>query len=169
MEGNVVDTNVLVTANGQHPEACLLCLRQCVDLLESFTRRKRLILIDEGYLILNEYSRYASSSGQPGVGDAFLKWVYERHTNEAFVRRMPITPSEDRQSWRCFEEIPELEDLQGFDRSDQKFLAVALVFSGQRGCSSVIHNATDSDWRNFQEPIEKLGIRLHQLCPEALR
>ncbi|RMF25887.1 MAG: hypothetical protein D6765_09780 [Bacteroidetes bacterium] len=169
MEGNVVDTNVLATANGKNPEAGLHCQGQCVDLLLSFTQDRRLILLDEGYLILSEYSRYASSSGQPGVGDAFLKWLHEHQANPECVRWLSITPNDNRQSWRKFEEIPEKKGLKGFDRSDQKFLAVALVFSMQRGCSSVIHNATDSDWKNFQEPIEKLGIRLHQLCPEALR
>jgi hypothetical protein len=115
--------------------------------------------LDDKYLIFQEYRRYASPSGQPRIGDAFLKWLWTNHTNPQFCELVCITPTGDDR--RLFEEIPDQENLKGFDPSDQKFLAVAL----KSQFSATINNATDSDWEDFSEAIERLGIKIHQLCP----
>jgi hypothetical protein len=35
--------------------------------------------------------------------------------------------------------------------------------------TATINNATDSDWGNFSEAIQRLGIYIHQLCPDFQR
>ena len=57
---------------------------------------------------------------------------------------------------RGFDELPE----NTLDRSDRKFLAVAVV------SKAVILNATDSDWYHQQALLSRLRIRLRQLCPQ---
>ena len=46
-----------------------------------------------------------------------------------------------------------------FDRSDRKFLAVAV------SATAVILNATDSDWGEQHELMDALGVEVEHLCP----
>ncbi|TAK43157.1 MAG: hypothetical protein EPO28_06335 [Saprospiraceae bacterium] len=157
MGSNIIDTNVLAVANGRFDGISPDCLRSCQQFLG--TAHHQRISLDDKILIFKEYFRYASPRGQPGIGDAFLKWLWTNHANPELCELVSITPTGDDR--RLFEEIPGQEDLKGFDPSDQKFLAVAL---GSR-FTATINNATDSDWEDFSEAIEKLGIVVHQLCP----
>ena len=47
-----------------------------------------------------------------------------------------------------------------FDRSDRKFLAVAVV--GR----AVVLNATDSDWHERRALMDILRVEVTQLCPQ---
>ena len=47
-----------------------------------------------------------------------------------------------------------------FDRSDRKFLAVAVV------AKAVVLNATDSDWVEHEELMQSLEVQVDQLCPQ---
>ncbi|MCY4636784.1 MAG: hypothetical protein OXG04_20165 [Acidobacteria bacterium] len=49
--------------------------------------------------------------------------------------------------------------LDEFDRSDRKFLAVAVV--GE----AVVLNATDSDWHEHAALMDSLEVEVTQLCP----
>ena len=88
------------------------------------------------------------------MGDMFFKHVFNFQYHEDRVRRIAITPSADDR--RGFEELPE----NRLDRSDRKFLAVAVV------ANAVVLNATDSDWREHEALIETLGVEVDQLCPQ---
>jgi len=112
--GVVIDTNVLVVANQRHENASTHCVERCIDaLIESRNDR---VFIDDGQRILGEYRRHCSHSGQPGVGDAFFKWLWDNQGNTRHCRKVPITLHEGRE----FEEFPEDADLDGFDHSDRK-------------------------------------------------
>ena len=50
--------------------------------------------------------------------------------------------------------------MNSLDRSDRKFLAAAVV-----GHAAIV-NATDSDWSQQEELIERLGVTVRQLCPQ---
>ena len=77
----VVDTNVLIAANRENcPQATLECQLVCVYELQSI-EKNGVLVIDSEWHILKEYMRKVSSSGQPGVGDAFLKWVLQNQSN----------------------------------------------------------------------------------------
>ena len=95
----VVDTNVPLTANGGEDPKCILA---CIDALRELMRSGH-IVIDDKYLILKEYMHKLSPSGQPGVGDAFLKWVLNNQANVERCTQVPITP---RQHDQDFVEFP---------------------------------------------------------------
>ena len=112
------------------------------------------VAIDDSGLILEEYRRRLNLSGMPGVGDVFLKHVFNNQYRDDRIRRVSVTPSEDDR--RGFEELPE----NAFDRSDRKFLAVAVVGK------AVVLNATDSDWGEHEALIGSLEVEVTQLCPQ---
>ena len=70
------------------------------------------------------------------------------------LRRVAVTPSDDDR--RGFDELPE----NRFDRSDRKFLAVAVA------AKAVVLNATDSDWGEHESLMDELGVEVKQLCPQ---
>ena len=88
----VVDTNVLVIANGVNkaPQASLTCVLSCTQYLDNL-RKSDVLVIDLGWLILNEYKRNVCEKGQPGVGDEFLKWVLTNRTNPRHCEQVSIT------------------------------------------------------------------------------
>ena len=153
MTAYVVDTNVAMAANGRDTHADLECQLNCIEELESICRES-VIVLDDGDLIFEEYRNHLHFKGAPGTGDKFFKHVYDHKYGESRVRRVPITPCSDD---LCgYQELPENE----LDRSDRKFLAVAVVAQAE------ILNATDSDWSEQEALTRGLGVCVRQLCPQ---
>jgi hypothetical protein len=159
----IIDTNVLIAANGRD---CPQVTSQC----ESNTRqylydlqRKGTILIDNQRLILSEYMRKVNQTGEPGIGDRFLKWILRNQANIKHCEQVTIHSifSPDNNE---FEEFPNDPELEKFDRSDRKFVAVALASIDR----PPIINAVDSDWLEFYEPLVKNGIKIQFLCPDVV-
>jgi hypothetical protein len=119
------------------------------------------IVLDEGNWILSEYQDNLRSDGQPGVGDAFLKWVYNYQWNPQWCDRVRITPTEDGTS---FSEFPDDPDLKGFDRSDRKFVAAARAHPE----SPPILNAVDTDWWLFRAALVRNGVHVEFVCPQDI-
>ena len=139
----VLDTNVAVVSNGDETEQAELdCVENCVAVLSQSMLHSR-FLLDESNLILEEYRDRLSPSGQPGIGDAFFKFIWENQANERHCRKVAITPNEER----GFDEFPDDPSLDGFDRDDRKFAAVAIA----AGSAPKIINASDTDWRNYRQ------------------
>jgi hypothetical protein len=153
---SVVDTGVLVVANGRSVGVDWDCVRACVDALDA--ARRGVLVLDRGMLIFQEYQAYGSFSGQPGVGDAFFKWVVDNRYNEGACELVPITDHAERR----FEEFPDDEALESFDRDDRKFVAAALVSTNQPS----LRVATDSDWWNHRTALGNNGVRLVFVCPD---
>ena len=153
MTAFVVDTNVAIAANGRHTHADASCQLTCVQRLKSVAEND-VVAIDEAGSILEEYKRRLNFSGMPGVGDKFFKHVFNYQYQDDRVRRVAVTPSDD--DGRGFKELPE----NTFDRSDRKFLAVAVV------AKAVVLNATDSDWDEQAALMNALGVNVSQLCPQ---
>ena len=149
----VVDTNVAIAANGRGTHADPRCRFDCVQRLKSLVAGET-VAIDDGNLILDEYKNHLSFSGGPGVGDVFFKHVFNNQYQGKRVRRVTVTPSQDDR--RGFEELPD----NAFDRSDRKFLAVAVA------AGAVVLNATDSDWGEQAALMDTLGVEVNQLCPQ---
>lgn len=160
MTAVVVDTNVLVVANGQTPQASRACVETCEDAL--LDAPNSVIVIDTAGLILEEYSRHASRAGRPGVGDFFLKWLHENQARPEHCERVEVTPLDSQGTE--FAEFPDDRALRGFDRSDRKFVAVAIA---SRHDPSVL-NATDTDWCEYREALLAHGVTVRFLCPDAV-
>lgn len=159
----IVDTNVAVVANQEAPQASESCVQQCAKMLHQVTKTGVLV-IDDGWRIINEYKRNLRQSGQPGVGDFFCKWVLTNWSNPSRCETIPITQQPDSYDPTDFVEFPNDPELKTFDRSDRKFVAVALTHPEV----PPILIARDRGWRNHQAVLERHGIKLHFLCPDDM-
>lgn len=161
MSAFVVDVNVPIVANGRSPQADDDCIVACVDKLDE-VQASGVVVLDDGMRILREYMRNLSMSGQPGLGDFFMRWVWENQAVVARCERVSLTPRSDDQD--DFVEFPDDSALNGFDRSDRKYVAVAL--SSQ--LNPEVLNAVDPDWWEYRLPLEATGVRVSFLCPQCV-
>jgi hypothetical protein len=161
MQAVVIDTNVLIVANGKSKHAGTDCCLNCTKALER-AQKKQIIIIDSGMRVIKEYQRYSSRAGQPGIGDAFFKWLFYNMGNSLRCKQVDITPRKDDAD--DFEEFPTDQDLRRFDRSDRKFVAVAVASN----LNPTILNATDTDWWEFREILERHQVYIVFLCPELM-
>ena len=161
MTAVVIDTNVLIVASVRAEQADGGCVTACLDALDQ--ARKGIVVLDDIGRILNEYRGRLSLSGQPGVGDAFFKWLHDHQADRRHCESVTITPkSNDEED---FDEFPHVQDLAGFDRSDRKFVAVAKA---SRRNPSIL-NAVDRDWWDFREALKRQGVLVRFLCPGAMK
>jgi hypothetical protein len=156
----VMDTNVAVVANGKAPQAGDPCVENCITTLID-VRDSHRVFLDEQGLILDEYRRRLSPSGQPGPGDAFFKWLWDNQGHLDHCRQISITPIKGGN----FEEFPDDPDLARFDPADRKFVAVAIA-SGEQ---PPILNASDTDWWAHRASLNRHGIEIRFLCPELMK
>ena len=162
MTAFVVDVNVAIVANQKASHADINCVLACVGILSEI-RERGMVIIDDTMRILWEYMGYLRIAGQPGVGDLFMKWVWE---NQAVIERcekVPLTPILGNPEE--FAEFPADPKLNAFDRSDRKYVAVAL---GSRNHPTVL-NAVDTDWWEHREALKRNGVRLRFLCPQHMK
>ena len=158
----IIDTNVPKAANGEAtPQASPDCVRACLETVQDVMNDLHSLVIDAGWRILREYMRQLRSSGQPGMGDAFLKWVLTNQANPQRCAQVSITPVTSSQK---FKEFPVVPELSTFDPSDRKFVAVALAHP-QR---PPIVNATDSDWWHYRQSLKNCGVNVKFLCPDIM-
>jgi len=155
----LVDTNVPKTANcatdpSGIPDDLVGCVTACVEAIEHIRKRGRLVL-DEGDEIFTEYRKELSLSGQPGVGDGFVKWVYNNRWNSSMVDRVGITTS-----GASYAEFPNDPALAGFDPSDRKYIAAANTHPNK----PPILEATDCKWWAWNRPLQQAGISVMFLC-----
>lgn len=133
----IVNVNVAITTNGRAAQASQVCQLACIDRLRLMQAKQRVVL-DTLQSILQEHRRHLSARGQPGVGDAFFKWLWSNAFNPEICTIVSITPSNNG---REFAEFPDDPDLARFDRSDRKYVAVAIAHPDH----PPIINAVDSD------------------------
>lgn len=156
----VIDTNVLHVANNNAEQAGPTCVLNVIGRLEKVRTSNRTALDDSGFILQEYLDQRFQFSGQPGVGDAFFKWLFENQTNEAVCEVVSVTPLDEE--GKEFEEFPDDPALDDFDRSDRKFVAVALASSN----APPILNAVDSDWWNFREALAANRIQVDFMCPD---
>ena len=149
----VVDTNVAIVANGRNTHANLACQLSCIEELQT-TIKRRIVVVDDHGLIFAEYKDYLNFIGEPGVGDAFFKHLFNHEYDRRKVLRVTITPLEDEA--RGFAELP----VNHLDRSDRKLLAAAVV------AKATVLNATDRDWHEQAALVQALGVPVTQVCPQ---
>lgn len=92
----VVDTNVGILANNENQSVSATCVIACVEALK-LVRGSCRLAVDDGNRIVDEYRRNLSLSGRPGVGDAFMKWVWDNQFNPALrTGRHPLAAKSER-------------------------------------------------------------------------
>jgi hypothetical protein len=155
----IVDTNVPIVANRKSPQASPECVKECARRLGQITKGKARLALDDKWQIINEYKNKLNEKGQPGIGDSFLKWVLTNQANAMHCVLVPITPQGE-----SFAEFPSALELQNFDRSDRKFVAVALAHPDR----PPILQAVDTDWWGVREALSRNGVQIEFLCPEDM-
>lgn len=161
MSAFVVDVNVPIVANEHTPHADLNCVSVCVDTLAMIVRDGAIVL-DDGMRILKLYLNYLSPNGQPGVGDAFMQWVWENQAVSERCELVTLTPN--GHGTTDFQQFPDDPSLTGFDQSDRVYVAVALASTR----NPEVLNAVDTDWWQHRAALLRCGIRLRFLCPQHM-
>ena len=158
MNAKVIDTNVLIVANGKSVQASLECCLRCIETLQEATRQ--LVVIDDAFYILKEYMKEVNPSGQPGAGDEFLRWILRNQGTPTSCEIVTLTPN----TRNSFQEFPNDLNLADFDASDHKFVAVANASIN----APIISNAVDSDWWIHDEILKRNGIQVMYICEEQV-
>ena len=153
----VVDTNVLLVANGQHPDISEECIQSCVERLLAL-QRDGVVVIDDAFHILGEYQHKTSLSPPKGVGDVFLKWLLRHAGDPRHVELVSITETEPEH----FAEFPCPELQKRFDAPDRKFPAVSYSHPDK----PPIWQAADSKWLDWWPALAEYGVRVEFLCPD---
>ena len=157
----VVDTNVAATANGANSAASSSCVAASARALQAVMATGH-VFIDDGSRIVSEYRANLRAKGEPGPGDAFLKWLLTHEWAGERVTRVPITPKADDKE--DFDELPAAPDGVIYDRSDRKFLAVSAAHAER----PPILQSFDSKWWGWRDALEKCGVTVHFLCEHEI-
>ena len=156
----VIDTNVLLVANGQNTHATLECQANCVKRLLA-QRETGVTVIDDGYRLLSEYQNKTHPNQPKGVGDSFLKWLLQNQRNVARVHRVTVTET----TKDIYAEFPDAALQPIFDASDRKFVAVAHAHRDK----PPIWQASDSKWAGWWSALQVHGVNVEFLCPSDVR
>jgi hypothetical protein len=153
----VIDTNVLLVANGQHADVSSDCVEVCVHRLRAM-EKSGVTVIDDGFRILGEYKNKTSLNPPKGVGDVFLKTLLRNAGNPARVDQVSLTELNENK----FAEFPDTALQPFFDAPDRKFAAVANAHQDK----PPIWQAADCKWLDWWPELQAKGIRVEFLCPE---
>lgn len=161
----VVDENVLIIANDLTrrslgleplcPDANEDCGISCAEALLSLIENGR-VGLDDGSEVLDKYKSHCSFSGQPGVGDTFLRAVFERGYVESWAERVII-----RENGAI--RLPNSFLNCGFDNDDHVWVAIAHNSSEK----AKILNAADSDYRIHAGDLSVLNLEIVELCSQS--
>ena len=155
MNAVVIDTNVLLVANQQHEDISEECVLACTQRL--MASKTKVIVVDDGYRIFNEYQNKTAVRQNTRMGDAFLKWLLQNQSNTDRVHQVTINET----SPGYFAEFPDQALQSDFDVSDRKFPAVANSHQ-QR---PPILQAADCKWLNWWPALLATGISVDFVCP----
>lgn len=156
----VVDTNVILVANGQHEGVSAEDVHTCSVWLKELMQTGRLA-VDEGHAIVGEYLHKTHASKGEGVGNEFIRWVLHNLDNPARCDQLTapdMALALDHVCWRD-------ERLATFDASDRKFVAAALAHPEH----PVIWQATDSKWLDWAPVLAEYGVQVRFLCRDAVQ
>ena len=166
MSAIVIDTNVLLVADGQAEQMSGDCRTECEDRLRRVQAEEQVVL-DFSWLILSEYQNKLDVNRQPTPGIVFVKWVLQRQGMPRHVSWVTITPTNAERT--KFAEFPPDTALEAaFDPADRKFIAAANAHPEK---PPVLESA-DSKWLGWETKLKANGIRLEILCRgelEAIR
>ncbi len=152
---NVVDTNVPLVV--RFPQGHPAALRDaCERLLEVIIESGEVVITDLDDEIVEEYFNKLGRSGQPTLGDAFAKWVFDTRWSqpESIVDTRPLGAD-------SYDVLG--GDEHDFDPSDRKFVAAAKV-SGAR-----LHQATDTKWLDWGAALGRHAVVVSWVHEPSIR
>lgn len=153
----VVDTNVLLVAEGKHPDVSEECVLACVSRLQKIMQGET-VVVDDGYRVLGEYQNKLDARRGKGVGATFLKWLLQRQANPRHVVQVAVNEyAKDR-----YTEFPVAALEAEFDPPDRRFPAV----SNAHPAKPPILQAADCKWLRWWPDLQAAGIAVHFLCPD---
>lgn len=155
MKVTVVDTNVILVANGAHEGVSPECVIECVNRLQQLMSDGS-IAIDDAFRIVGEYQKRTSPRQGAGAGDVFLKWVLNHLADDKRVHQVHLTEV----SKNCFVEFPVAALEQTFDPPDRMFAAVAHAHPAK----PPIWQAADCKWLDWWPDLQTQGIHVEFLC-----
>lgn len=153
----VIDTNVLLVANGQHADMSAAGVSECVRRLQTM-QAGGTVVIDDGYRIVGEYLHKSRPNAQKGAGDVFLKWLLQNTSNSGRVDSVSLTELAPNH----YAEFPDPALAPQFDAPDRKFAAVAHAHPDK----PPVWQAADSKWLDWWPALAAKGVRVDFLCPE---
>lgn len=152
----IVDTNVCILSNRRNGEN-LQCASKCATEIKKVVSNG-ILVIDSGDVVFGEYKTYLSFSGEPGMGDLFFKWLVDNRCKPNRVVHVELTPHPERDGE--FVEFPKDPELEGFDRGDRVFVALACVHPDH----PAILNAVDSDYWHYRDQLTRNGVNVMHVC-----
>ena len=152
----VIDTNVLLVANGQHVDVSPDCVIACVQRLLAM-EKAGVTVIDDGFRILGEYQHKTSLTPPKGVGDVFLKNLLRSVANKEKVEQVSLTELKVNE----FAEFPNQSLQPAFDAPDRKFAAVAHAHPNK----PPVWQAADCKWLDWWPALKAKGVDIDFLCP----
>ena len=155
----IIDTNIFIAANGMVDHLTEQEMNKCKSFVASLFDNS-IISLDLQGEIFQEYFKYMSRSGQPGIGDVFVKYLWDRQNSKIHCEKVDI----ERNKNGIYKQLNKKDDLLKFDLNDQKFIAVYLGSKKQ----PAICNASDSDWANNKVLMMKYNIRVIEILQEEL-
>ncbi len=160
MKPVVIDTNILLVANGSHPAVSVKCRLACIEALWD-CKKSGVVVLDSAFLILMEYQRRTQPNQPKGPGDVFLKWLLQNKANRRRVHYVVI----NEVSPATFREFPNAKLQAKFDPADRKFVAVASAHPGK----PTILQGADSKWVGWWKQLLDEGIKVAFLCPDDVQ
>ncbi len=155
----VIDTNVILVANRQHPDVSEECVAECAGRLAAIMQHGR-VAIDDSFRILEEYQNKTNPRAGRRAGDVFLKWLLRNNANAARCDRVHLTEHPQR----GFESFPIDARLANFDPPDRVFVAVAAAHADK----PPILQAADSKWLGWNAALAEHGVRVDFVCPSDI-
>lgn len=160
MKTQIVDTNVILVANGAHPDVSPKCVSDCAVALYAIKRQGR-VAIDDAFEILREYMNNTNAVRGKGVGDAFVKWLLQVKPNPLRCDQIALQPH----ATKGFERFPDDPELAHFDPSDRKFIALACAHPKH----PPILEATDSKWLDWAPALNRHAVEVVFVCEDDIR
>jgi hypothetical protein len=159
MRAVVIDTNILLVADGQANHMSPACKIECLNRLEH-ARANEQVALDYQRIVLDEYGNKLNPSKRPpSPGGAFLRWLLVNQCNPKHTAMVNLTPLDrERTHFAEFPPDPGLE--AAFDPSDRKFVSVAYIHPEK----PPILESADSKWLGWEAALQAHGIRLEVLC-----
>lgn len=153
---DVIDTNVLLVANGQHQDVSPECEEACIVFLLDM-QRSGIAVIDDGFRILGEYQNKTRLHPPKGVGDVYLKFLLRNAGVTKHVEQVSITETAVDE----FAEFPDMALQAVFDAPDRKFAAVANAHPEK----PPIKQAVDCKWLDWWPALQAKGLQVDFMCP----